>query len=238
MATQVTDQEIKSFVRKVQNQLAGLKSDDLRELTENLEADLLDRREAEGAKFNLGDAKAYANELIEAAGLLGDSVEVSRLNIEFLKIWKATLDYFRTLSPAWAIVRGWLLFALVYTPVVYGRIGEIPTNARDWIVLVALVALNIWLTKKQFAALKYPLVIVNVLMLVGTPVVIADVATAVATYEKYKIFEMSATLVAGGRAINAVCALDEYGNRTQVSKLLDQDGYPIYIAEEKFIACG
>lgn len=238
MATQVTDQQIKSFVRKVQNQLAGLNADDQRELTENLEADLLDRRAAEGAKFKLGEAKAYAADLAEAAGLDLESLEVSRLNIEFLKAWKATLAYFRTLSPAWAIIRGWLMFALIYTPLVYGRIGEIPTNTRDWIILVALVALNIWLTKKQFAALKYPLVIVNILMLAGTTVVIADVASAVATYEKYKIFEMSDTLVAGGRAINGVCAIDQYGNRTQVSKLLDQDGFPIYIAEEKFFGCG
>lgn len=238
MATQVTDQEIKSFVRKVQNQLAGLKSDDLRELTENLEADLLDRRQAEGDKFKLGDAKLYATELAEAAGLDLEGIEVSRLNIEFLKIWKATLAYFRTLSPAWAIVRGWLIFALIYTPVAYGRIGEIPTNIRDWLVLIALVVLNIWLSRKQFSALKYPLVVLNVLMLLGTTVVAADVAEAVATYEKYQIFEMSDTLVAGGRAINGVCAIDQYGNRTQVSKLLDQDGFPIYIAEDKFFGCG
>ena len=237
MATQVTDQEIKSFVRKVQNQLASLKSDDLRELTENLEADLLDRREAEGTKFNLGDAKTYASELIEAAGLGSESVEVSRLNLEFLKMWKSTLAYFRTLSPAWAIVRGWLMFALIYTPLAYGRIGEIPTNTRDWLVLVALVVLNVWLSRKQFSALKYPLVVVNVLMLLGTPVVAADVAASIATYEKYLVFEMSDTLIAGGRPIFGICAVDQNGQRHEVSKLLDKDGYPIYLAEDSTYNC-
>lgn len=237
MAKKVTDLEIKSYVRKVKNHLAGLNTDDQRELTENLEADLLDRREAEGSDFKLGDAKTYASDLAEAAGLDLESVEVSRLNIEFLKVWKATLAYFRTLSPAWAIVRGWLMFALIYTPILYGRVGEIPTNTRDSLVLVALVVTNIWLTKKQFSAMKYPLVILNVLMLLGTTVVIADVQEAVNTYEKYVIYESSNTLVAGGRAIYGVCAVDLNGMRSEVSKLLDSDGYPIYMREDTGYSC-
>jgi len=237
MAKKVTDLEIKSYVRKVKNHLAGINTDDQRELTENLEADLLDRREAEGSDFKLGDAKTYASDLAEAAGLDLESVEVSRLNIEFLKVWKATLAYFRTLSPAWAIVRGWLMFALIYTPILYGRVGEIPTNTRDALVLVALVVTNIWLTKKQFSAMKYPLVILNVLMLLGTTVVIADVQEAVNRYEKYVIYERSNTLVAGGRAIYGVCAVDLNGMRSEVSKLLDSDGYPIYMREDTGYSC-
>ena len=237
MATQVTDQEIKSFVRKVQNHLAGLNTDDQRELTENLEADLLDRREAEVSNFKLGDAKTYASDLADAAGLDLESVEVSRLNIEFLKVWKATLAYFRTLAPAWAIVRGWLMFALIYTPIVYGRVGEIPMNTRDWLVLVSLLVLNVWLSKKQFSALKYPLVILNILMMLGTTVVIADVSAAVKTYEKYMIFEITDTLVAGGRAIQGVCAVDLNGMKSEVSKLLDTDGYPIFMREDNTYVC-
>jgi hypothetical protein len=152
-------------------------------------------------------------------------------------MWKATLAYFRTLSPAWAIVRGWLMFALIYTPILYGRVGEIPTNTRDAIVLVALVVLNIWLTKKQFSTMKYPLVIINVLMLFGTTIVVADVNNAVQTYEKYLIYERSNTLVAGGRAIYAVCAVDLNGMKSEVSKLLDKDGYPIYIREDTGYTC-
>jgi hypothetical protein len=237
MATQVSDQDINAFVRKVQNQLTGLKSDDLRELTENLEADLLDRRDAEGATFKLGEPKFYAADLAEAAGLSLQSFEVSRLNIEFLRIWQATLNYFRTLAPAWAIVRGWLMFALIYMPVVYGRVSEIPGNTRDWLVLVALVVVNVWLSKKQFSNLKYPLVVLNILMLLGTTVVIADLASKLQTYEKYVTFERDDTLVSGGRAIYGVCAVDLNGMRSEVRKLLDKDGYPIFIADDKTYVC-
>jgi hypothetical protein len=237
MATQVSDQDINAFVRKVQNQLTGLKSDDLRELTENLEADLLDRRDAEGATFKLGEPKSYAADLAEAAGLSLQSFEVSRLNIEFLRIWQATLNYFRTLAPAWAIVRGWLMFALIYMPVVYGRVSEIPGNTRDWLVLVALVVVNVWLSKKQFSNLKYPLVVLNILMLLGTTVVIADLASKLQTYEKYVTFERDDTLVSGGRAIYGVCAVDLNGMRSEVRKLLDKDGYPIFIADDKTYVC-
>lgn len=237
MATQVSDQDINAFVRKVQNQLTGLKSEDLRELTENLEADLLDRRDAEGATFKLGEPKFYAADLAEAAGLSLQSFEVSRLNIEFLRIWQATLNYFRTLAPAWAIVRGWLMFALIYMPVVYGRVSEIPGNTRDWLVLVALVVVNVWLSKKQFSNLKYPLVVLNILMLLGTTVVIADLASKLQTYEKYVTFERDDTLVSGGRAIYGVCAVDLNGMRSEVRKLLDKDGYPIFIADDKTYVC-
>ncbi len=233
MGTQLTDQEIKSFVRKVQNQLIGLRPEDLRELTENLEADLLDRREAEGTNFKLGDAKAYAADLAEAAGLDLESVEVSRVNLEFLKIWKATLAYFRTLSPAWAIVRGWLMFALIYTPILYGHIGEIPGGARDTLVLVALIGLNIWLSRKQFAALRIPLIALNVLMLIASPAVIADLNVAYDLYKKYVVYEGTDTLLYQGHPIRAFCALGDDGNKIYaVKKLFDQDGYPVFESEE------
>ncbi|MFM2024093.1 MAG: hypothetical protein RLZZ56_106 [Actinomycetota bacterium] len=233
MATQVTDQEIKSFVRKVQNHLVGLNTEDQRELTENLEADLLDRREEEGSSFKLGDAKTYASDLADAAGLDLESVEVSRLNIEFLKLWKATLAYFRTLSPAWAIVRGWLMFALIYTPILYGSVGEVPGGVRDTLVLISLIAINIWLGRKQFLALKYPLVILNVVLLAGSSLVIADISNAYNLYAKYAIFENTGSLTFQGHPVRAFCAIGTDGSKIyDVKKLVDQDGYQVFISEE------
>ena len=233
MTTQVTNQEIKSFVRKVQNQLVGLNPDDLRDLTENLEADLLDRREAEGLNFRLGEATSYAKELADAAGLDLESVEVSRMNVEFLKVWKATMRYFRTLSPAWAILRGWLMFALIYTPILYGRIGEVPGGLRDTLVLISLIAINIWLSRKQFLALKYPLVILNVVLMAGSSLVIADISSAYSLYGKYIIYENTGSLTFQGQPVRAFCALGADGSRIyEVKKLFDQDGYPVFISEE------
>jgi hypothetical protein len=129
------------------------------------------------------------------------------------------------------------MFALIYMPVVYGRVSEIPGNTRDWLVLVALVVVNVWLSKKQFSNLKYPLVVLNILMLLGTTVVIADLASKLQTYEKYVTFERDDTLVSGGRAIYGVCAVDLNGMRSEVRKLLDKDGYPIFIADDKTYVC-
>lgn len=232
MTTNVTDQEIKAFVRKVQNQLVGLKSDDLRELTENLEADLIDRRQAEGKNFKLEDPKMYAKDLADAAGLNLESIEVSRMNVEFLKAWKATLSYFRSMSPAWALLRGWLMFALIYTPILYGRIGEVPGGTRDSLVLIGLVVLNVWLTKKQFSALKWPLVVLNVLLLASTPLVIADVSAAYDLYAKYVVYENSDSLIFRGTPVRAFCAIGFNGERIyNVQKLYDQDGYPVFTQE-------
>lgn len=230
MATQVTDQEIRTFVRKVQRQLTDLGPDDLRELTENLEADILDRRDAEGTKFNLGDSKAYAHDLMEAAGLGLESVEVSRLNLAFLKFWKSTIAYFRTLSPAWAIVRGWLMFVLIYMPLAYGRIGEIPNNARDALILVALIAVNVWLGRKKFSALRYPLVVLNVLLLVASPLVAADLRSVIDDYSHYKILNDSGFLMHKGQPVFSLCAFDGYGSPlVGVGLIKDQNGETIFI---------
>jgi hypothetical protein len=231
MANQVTDQEIQSFVRKVRQQLLGLKIEDVRELTENLEADLNDRRNAEGEKFKLSNPKEYAAELAEAAGLNLNELEISRVNLEFLRAWKATLVYFRSLSPAWAILRAWVVFALIYSPITTGGIREIPGNTVSAFVLAVLIAVSVWLSIKQYRPLRFVLITMNVILLLGSPVLVADIASDIQLYKKFVSVETLTTLTFQGNPVTSLCAMDEYGNKQPVVKLFDSAGYPIFVAE-------
>lgn len=231
MATQVTDLEIKSFVRKVQQNLLGLSFDDVRELTENLEEDLKDRRDAEGKDFKLGNPKTYASELTEAAGLNLNELEVSRVNIEFLKAWKATIGYLRTLSPAWAILRGWVLFSLIYSPIFSGRIRELPNDGPSTFILLAFIAISVWLSLKQFRPIRIAMIALNVVLLLGSTVVVADVAATVDLYKKYVNLDTLSSITFQGNPVNSLCAVDQFGNKYPVAQLLDAAGYEIFNAE-------
>lgn len=231
MAKQVTEQEIQAFVRNVQQHLIGLKFDDVRELTENLEADLNDRRNAEGENFKLGNPKTYATELAEAAGLNLDQLEVSRVNVEFLKAWKATLAYFRSLAPAWAILRGWVIFALIYSPITTGGIREIPGDTGSAFVLAILIAISVWLSLKQYRAIRLALVSLNVTLLLGSTVLVSDIASNIQLYKKYVNIETMSTLTFQGNPVTSLCAITEFVGRQPVVKLLDGAGYVIFTAD-------
>ena len=237
MPTMITNIEIDQFVSKVKNELRHLSAEDRAELTDNLSVDLLDQLEEQGHTFTLPNPKEYAFELASAAGLAMGDQEVSRMNLEFLRIWRNLLGYFRTLAPAWAIVRAWLAFSLIYSPIVYGMIREVPNDASSILVLVGLVVASVWLSLKQFRPMKYVLITLNALLLIGSPVVIADINQAIHTYSNYVILDQTSALSFQGHAVNGVCAVDEYGNKVRAVKLLDSTGYEIYRADDVLGVC-
>lgn len=229
MSNTMTNKEITEFVRKVRHELKTLTPEDLKELTENLESDLMERLAEEGPNFKLGNAADYAAELAEAAGLNISAVAATRMNLEFLRIWNSTLAYLRTLSPAWAIVRGWLLFALAYSPVAYGGIRAVPVDVRDWLVLTVLVALSIWLGLKRFASLYIPLIVVNTLLMLGGVYLAAQIGVAINDYRDYKVQELSGQLSVKGHPVNAACGYDQYGGSLgPLAIIKDQNGDVIF----------
>ena len=229
MSSKISDKEITEFVRKVRSELRSLPADAMNELTESLEVDLLERREEEGDQFKLGIASTYATQLAEAAGFSFPSGEASRMNLEFLRIWNKALAYFRTLTPAWAIVRGWLLFALAYSPIAYGGIRAVPIDFRDWFVIAVLVALSVWVSLKKFVSLHIPLIVVNTLLMIGGFYVTALISNAIDEYRDYKIQALSGQMSVGGHPVMSACGYDQNGyNLGALSMIKDTNGNVIF----------
>lgn len=237
MSNIITNIEIEKFVSDVKRELRHLAAEERAELTDNLLDDLLEQQAEQGHTFTLPNAKDFATELASAAGLSLGETEVSRMNLEFFRIWKSVLGYFRTLSPAWAIVRGWLFFTLVYGPIAFGGIREIPAGAGEFVLLAGFAVVSVWLSIKQFRPMRYILVGLNVLLLVASPIVVADVNQAVDTYEKYKIFEITDDLIYQGQPVFALCGQDSYGQKFEVDKLFDEQGYPIFSSKDGSHVC-
>lgn len=232
MATQISDKEINNFVSKVQRLLIGLSAEEKSELTENLVIDLQEKRDAEGTKFQLGDPKKYADELADAAGLKLKNYELSPANMKLLKLANTVGEYLKTLNPAWVLVRGWLVYSLIYSPIMYREVREIPDRALDLLVLIVLVLASFWLDRKKFKSLKYPLIVLNIGLMLVSPAVILDSNSRIENYRRWMALEQSDNLVFMGQAIHEVCAYDEYGNATPVIKLTDSEGWEIFRLHE------
>lgn len=231
MSSKVSDKEIADFVKRVRHELKNLSKEDISELTDALESDLKDRRDAEGNSFKLGVAADYAAELAESAGLKVSDVEATRMNLRFLRIWQASLSYLRTLAPAWAIIRAWVAYSLVFSPIVFGTIHPLPGSQLAWLVLAIFIVISVWLSNKQYRVLRYPLIVLNSLLLVASPILVQDIAEAAQLYSKYVVYEYEPVITFQGNPVRGVCAVDIYGNKTPIQKLLDENGYEIYTAE-------
>lgn len=229
MPSNITDNEIKDFVRKVRSSLKGLSVQDQAELTETLEGDLIERRASEGSEFKLGSPEAFANELAESAGLQVSTAEANGVAVAFLKGFSNFGRYLATLDPAWAIVRGYLFYAVVFSYFVFGGIQEIPYTSLSTLVMVAFIALSMWLSIKKFKVMKYPVVLLNVIGLVAALFMGESLQNKVADYQYYaETRSVENTLIdSNGTLHTAVCAYDDFGNRLPVRYVTDGMGYTI-----------
>jgi hypothetical protein len=230
MANQVTDQEIKSFVQKVVKALSFLKPEEIRELTENLEEAMLEKRSDEGEKFALPRPEHYANDLVEAAGLGQSSAEVSNFQKTLLTLTLNVGRYIVSFGPAWAIVRGYLIYAGIYGYMVYGGIREIPENFQDALVMVISITTSAWLNVKKFNVLKIPAIALNVLVLLFLVMPFGiNIQNKVADYIYYaQTRNIENTILdSSGNLHQTACAYDEFGNRLNMETLTDPAGFTI-----------
>lgn len=232
MANKSVNQDIKTFVGKVQRELAHLDSADIRELTENLEDALLEKSNEEGSSFKLPNPKIYADELVEAAGLSSNKDEQSTFNLALLAGWRNILRYLSTLGPAWAIARGYLIYSVGFGYLRYGGIREIPQNQIDFFVLVTTIGLSVWLNIRKFPALKILAVILNIAMVPLTFEFVHNLEDKVADYQYYvgtRGVENSIMDSEGNLYIRA-CAYDSQGNLLEMKTLTSLQGGVIMTA--------
>lgn len=229
MSSTITDNEIKEFVRKVRSSLTGLSTQDQTELTETLEGDLIDRRASEGSEFKLGSPESFAKELAESAGLQLPTFETNGVALGFLKALNKIGSYLATLDPAWAIVRGYLFYAVIFSYFAFGGIQEIPYTSLTTLIMIAFIALSMWLSIKKFKVMKYPVIAFNVIGLVAALFMSYSVQDKVADYQYYSQTRgIENTLMdSDGRLYTAVCAYDDLGNRLPARYITDAMGYTI-----------
>lgn len=234
MATKSVNQEIKTFVGKVEKELAHLNSADMRELTENLEDALLEKSNDEGSSFKLPNPKIYANELVEAAGLLSNKEEQSTFNLALLAGLRSFLRYLSTLGPAWAIARGYLIYAVGFGYLAYGAIREIPQTQMDVFVLIVAIGLSVWLNIRKFSKLKIIAIILNVAMLPLTLEFANNLQDTVADYRYYASTRgvENSIMDSGGNLYLKTCAYDWQGNLLDMKVLTSTDGTAIQEIEE------
>ena len=115
---------ILDFAGSVRGYLSDLTSDEVEDLTDGLEADLAEQAAEQGDDFQLGDAKVYALELRNAAGLQAKPRENLFGRLDSLRLQtiarvnknpktKPTMAFLKTLTPLWWVMRGTLSFLVL-----------------------------------------------------------------------------------------------------------------------------
>lgn len=227
MANQVTDQDIRSFVEKVEKSLAHLKSADVQELTENLEDALREKRSDEGESFVLPNPQSYANELVEAAGLSIPNPEVSQISKTLIRLFRKLTAYLTSFGPAWAIVRGYLLYSVVYGFLMYGGMRELPGNGIDTFVLLTSIGISVWLNVKKYRFLSLAGIGLNVaILLFLVPVFSLNIQNKINDYRYYQqTRNLENTIIdSAGNLHSTACAYDELGNLLSMATLTDPAG--------------
>ena len=169
-ATAFPSTAIREFATAVRAALSDLPVDEIDDLTDGLEADLTEQANDTGVK-ELGDPRAYADELRAAAGLPPreeDPPAASRPR-QLVAVWKdsiddfvaemrknpgtsSALDFAIALRPLWWVARGWLGYSyLAWAGIIqpagntgaYGFFAIVPSTLLGWAITLALVVLSV-----------------------------------------------------------------------------------------------
>lgn len=245
---------VSEFAAAVRAALVDLAPDEIDELTDGLEADLTDRlSDTDGAE--LGDPRAYAEELRAAAGLPHRPVRRAGLAAELAgvrhapKIVAAALRGFAdahpivgraqafviTLRPLW-----WLFRAVVVTALVVNGLRPgwwTPVNGLTVVAGIAALVLSVQFGRGKwlpFAWMRGLLLAVNVILVICAPFLVAGAATAVnnawysQAYAAESSGDMSGTgLLENGSQVANIFAYDAQGHPLTDVQLFDQDGKPL-----------
>ena len=227
--TKTADRAIAQFVTDVQAALDGLDAVTIGELTESLEADLLDRQAAEGNEFKLGSPAAYAKELMHSAGLAGEGSQPSKVRAFFAAIWNWLWTTIKTARPAWWVLRGLAGYTCIWF-VLLKQDRTLPDNASGWLVLLVLVAVSIQLGRVRNKTwwFRAPMAALNILALV-TSIYWATAAVEVRNkYEQLSALASSNMLLRGGQPVGFAYAYDKDGNQLPMQTLKAANGEILY----------
>lgn len=234
-----------AFAHAVRQHLDDLPAEQIDELTEGLEADLLERAAETTDSDAFGDAHGYANELRDAAGLppRGRRAGARTLSAR-LVVWRAELersirsnrigagllDFALALRPLWWVLRGWLLFTIVAKPTSH-YYGFVPDDLPRQVILAAVVVVSIqwgrgrWLPKRSTVLRT----ISNVIAVFAAVIVTAAALAGSFTQPTPSVDELPHNygLWYDGNQVSNIFAYDAAGQPLQFVQLYTDTGEPL-----------
>jgi hypothetical protein len=240
--------DIAAFAAAVRSHLSDLPPDEVEELVDGLEADLIEQRADSGEP--LGDPSDYADELRAAAGLpprdarpaAGEWFGGYRRLARQITAWAQeqrsnpvvapTLAFLVALRPAWWVLRGWVIFATVFT---FGALSPLPTESSGWLLLLGIVVVSAQWGRGRWmpwAWLRVAKIVVSVMAVLALPAMLSHAtyrlgAGADTMYDQVEYVPQG--LSSNGMEVTNVFAYDCAGSPLSGVQLFDQNGEPLAV---------
>lgn len=249
--------EASAFAAAVRAALDDLDAEERDDLTDGLEAELMDRVADSGAD-SLGDPVAYAEELRTAAGLpsrarrrvgLGASLaravafvrEDSAGWLERHPRWAGLLGFLGTLRPVWWALRAVIAFQILALLLGGGDRFLLPVDGVKLLLLAGLVVLSVQLGRGRWLPQRWmrgTAGVVHVILIVAAPFVAGHAITVANNgYWAQQYMNESQTwgdtsvgefaTTTDGTQIENVFVYDAVGTPVPGAQLFDQDGRPL-----------
>jgi len=256
---------VAEFASAVRAALSDLAPEEIDELTDGLEADLTDRLSDTDAS-ELGDPRAYAEELRTAAGLPRRPAARARFAAEVAELrhapkiiaaafrefgaahpWVGRVgDFLIALRPAWWVFRAAVVTALIINVTSPG--WSTPINGLNIMIGLAVLVVSVQFGRGKwlpFAWMRAVLLAVNVILVLSTPF-IAQGATVAVNHGWYAAAhaddsgpDLSSTgLLKNGNPVSNIFAYDAEGNPLRDVQLYDQDGKPLDLMSDATVPYG
>ncbi len=251
MHTSSLRDEVATFASAVRANLADLPAEDVDDLTDGLEADLLEQAEDNGGALVGSDPAQYALELRASAGLPDRISDTAALSLrarfarsadrtigEASRIARSTrfgswlVDLLVSLRPAWWMFRGWAVYVVGWL-LLTGQSRLLPTQLVGWAVLVVTALISIqwgrgrWLPQPWLKAVR---LLMSVLAVIATPFLTAGVLSVFTNsgyYAQADSMPVPVGLSLDGDPVTNIFGYDADGRPLQHVQLFDQNGKPL-----------
>lgn len=256
---------VAEFASAVRAALSDLAPEEIDELTDGLEADLTDRLSDTDAS-ELGDPRAYAEELRAAAGLPHRPAARASFASELAELrhapkiiaaafrefgaahpWVGRVgDFLVALRPAWWVFRAAVVTALIINVTSPG--WSTPINGLNILIGLVVLVVSVQLGRGKwlrFAWMRGMLLVANVILVLCTPFIAQGVTVAVndGWYREAHADETSQNLsntglLESGNPVSNIFAYDAQGNPLRNVQLYDQDGKPLDLMSDTAVPYG
>lgn len=227
--TKVQDKAISAFVTDVRAALEGQDPTVIADLTDNLEADLMDRQASETDAFQLGNPKLFAQELLASAGLLSVSSADSRAMRFWRGVGSAVWRFLKSVRPAWWVFRGLMAYTLIWF-VLLQQEKYIPDNPGAWLALAVMVVLSVQIGRanSRNLAIRLPLAVLNIVAVLVAGYWLVGFNQVRDNYQRMNVLFNSGLLLQDGRVVGFAYAYDKNGKQLPMAALKDGNGHLIY----------
>ncbi|AWB85880.1 HAAS signaling domain-containing protein [Mycetocola zhujimingii] len=237
---------VRDFATAVRAHLDDLPPDEVDDLTDGLEADLMER--ARDAGDNFGDPASYAEELRLSSGLparshprrepLGQQLrrEVNSLldSVRSHPTGAQAVDFFISLRPVWWVIRGWILYHLIAVPIGLAT-PLLPSSLIGMLCFGAIVVLSVqwgrgrWLSQRWLVLTKTIASVVAAIALLPLLTAVWTLVPTHSTTTEYVQEEIPSGLVLDGGEVTNIFAFDCAGNPLADVQLFTRDGDPLTV---------